>query len=81
MKLDIVPTISPLFIIGNRKTIFGYFKVNRFIPYIVFSLNQAFADAYSILEKELFESSATDGAKVEDSFNLLQKIIPSFVGK
>jgi hypothetical protein len=47
----------------------------------VFCLRQAFADAYSILEKELFEASATDGTKVEDSFNLLQKIIPSFVGK
>lgn len=47
----------------------------------MFCLNQAFADADSILEKELFEASAMDGVKVEDSFNLLQKIIPSFVGK
>ena len=43
-------------------------------------LHQAFADAYSILEKELFETSTVDGNKGGDSFNLLQKIIPSIAG-
>lgn len=55
--------------------------MNKLILHIVCCLNQAFADAVSILEKELFEASATDVSKGEDSFNLLQKIIPSFVGK
>ena len=43
-------------------------------------LHQAFADAYAILEKELFETSTVDGNKGGDSFNLLQKIIPSIAG-
>lgn len=58
-----------------------YFKVNKLTLFFACCLNQAFADAVSILEKDLFEGSATDVNKGEDSFNLLQKIIPSFVGK
>jgi len=79
MKLYMVHLHPFIICICNNK--YEYFKLNKLRLHIVCCLNQAFADAVSILEKELFEASTTDVSKGEDSFNLLQKIIPSFVGK
>ncbi|KAG0596843.1 hypothetical protein M758_UG288300 [Ceratodon purpureus] len=71
------PSIDPLYI----EDPFDYENNVGSTCFRIQQIVKAFADANSILEKELFEASATDKAKVEDSFNLLQKIIPSFVGK
>jgi DNA polymerase sigma len=71
------PSIDPLYIEDP-------FDFENNVGSTCFRIQQivkAFVDAVSILEKELFEASATDVSKGEESFNLLQKIIPSFVGK
>ncbi|KAG0573197.1 hypothetical protein KC19_VG157000 [Ceratodon purpureus] len=73
---DRSPSIDPLYI----EDPFDYENNVGSTCFRIQQIVKAFADAYFILEKELFEVFATDEAKVEDNFNLLQKIIPSFVG-
>lgn len=71
------PSIDPLYI----EDPFDYENNVGSTCFRIQQIVKAFADADSILEKELFEASATDGSEGEDRFYLLRKIMPSFVGK